>query len=89
MSALWIMAAVLEIMEKAADLHIALGEPEAFVGEEDKLQPLRPHHLQTGLKQFQLEAEILALWEHFHGWKKAAALQETMLWQVPEVQWMS
>ena len=45
--------------------------------------------LQTGLKQFQLEAEILALWEHFHGWKKAAALQETMLWQVPEVQWMS
>lgn len=44
MSALWIMAAVLEIMEKAADLHIALGEPEAFVGEEDKLQPLRPHH---------------------------------------------
>ena len=39
MSALWIMAAVLgKLWKKAADLHIALGEPEAFVGEEDKLQ---------------------------------------------------
>lgn len=33
-----------KLWKKAADLHIALGEPEAFVGEEDKLQPLRPHH---------------------------------------------
>mgnify|MGYP000556233094 CR=1 FL=1 len=28
-----------KLWKKAADLHIALGEPEAFVGEEDKLQP--------------------------------------------------
>lgn len=42
------MAAVLgKLWKKAADLHIALGEPEAFVGEEDKLQPFGLIILQT------------------------------------------
>ena len=33
-----------KLWKKAADLHIALGEPEAFVGEDGELMPLRPHH---------------------------------------------
>ena len=33
-----------KLWEKTAGLHIALGEPEAFAGEEALIRPLRPHH---------------------------------------------
>lgn len=56
-----------------------------------QMKQVNSHHfvliiLQTGLKPFRPEAGILVLLEHFHGWKKASALQETMLCQVPEAQ---
>ena len=75
-----------KLWKKTADLHIAMGEPEAFSDETGKLSSLRPHHFTDRLKPFRPEAGILVLLEHFHGWKKASALQETMLCQVPEAQ---
>ena len=75
-----------KLWKEAADLHIALGEPEAFVAKKINFSPFGLIILQTGLKPFRPEAGILVLLEHFHGWKKASALQETMLCQVPEAQ---
>ena len=60
-----------KLWKKAADLHIALGEPEAFVGEEDKLQPLRPHHftdrpktVPTGSRNLGLVGDVYKRQEH-------------------------
>ncbi len=41
-----------KLWEKTADLHIAMGEPEAFAGEKGELLPLQPHHFTDRPKTF-------------------------------------